>query len=219
MRTFVTSDIHGNNELFIKSLKQVGLKKEDRLILLGDLIDRGVDSKGVLDTVMLLIDTGFNVDCLIGNHEKMFLDASLSTTNLNHWLRNGGDKTLASFLTSSIEKIPENYFEFISSFKYHLESENFIFVHAALNMNINKPFTDIQTMLWERNPARYLNENWIGNRKLIHGHDPRSQGEILQAIENDEKIICIDNGIYFSKPNFGTLCILQLETLKVSFFR
>ena len=219
MRTFVTSDIHGNNELFIKSLKQVGLKKEDRLILLGDLIDRGVDSKGVLDTVMLLIDTGFNVDCLIGNHEKMFLDASLSTTNLNHWLRNGGDKTLASFLTSSIEKIPANYFEFISSFKYHLESEKFIFVHAALNMTIDKPFTDIQTMLWERNPARYLNENLMGNRKLIHGHDPKSQEEILQAIENDEKVICIDNGIYFSKPNFGTLCILQLETLKVSFFR
>ena len=104
MRTFVISDIHGNNELFRNSLKQVGFNQEDRLILLGDLIDRGVDSKGVLDTVMLLMDTGFNLDCLIGNHEKMFLDASLSTTNLNHWLRNGGDKTLASFLTISIEK-------------------------------------------------------------------------------------------------------------------
>jgi len=219
MRTFVISDIHGNNELFRNSLKQVGFNQEDRLILLGDLIDRGVDSKGVLDTVMLLMDTGFNLDCLIGNHEKMFLDASLSTINLNHWLRNGGDKTLASFLTNSIEKIPPNYFELISSFKYYLEIENFIFVHAALNMNIDKPFTDIHTILWERNPDKYLNGKWMENRKLIHGHHPRSQEEILQAIENDEKVICIDNGIYFSKPEFGTLCILQLETLKVSFFK
>ena len=101
MRTFVISDIHGNNELFRKSLKLVAFKKSDKLILLGDLIDRGIDSKGVLDTTLLLLETGLDVECLMGNHEKMLLDAFLNTNNLNQWLLNGGDKTLSSFLTSS----------------------------------------------------------------------------------------------------------------------
>jgi serine/threonine protein phosphatase 1 len=219
MSTFVISDIHGNNELFRRLLKQIRLQKADRLILLGDLIDRGVDSKGVLDTIILLKDNGFNLECLMGNHEQMLLDALLNVNNLNVWLLNGGDKTLISFLTKSIEKIPLKYIDLVASFKYYLEMGSFIFVHAALNMHIDEPFSDINTILWERNPYKYLNVNWINNRRLIHGHNPKSQEEILKAIENDDKIICIDNGIYLKKPDFGTLCVLELETFKAIFFK
>lgn len=219
MRTFIISDIHGNNELFRKSLKQIGLKKTDKLLLLGDLIDRGPDSKGVLDTIILLLESGFNIECLIGNHEKMLLDASLNTNNLNLWVINGGDKTLSSFLTSSIEKIPLKYYELLNSFKYFLEMDNFIFVHAALNMKIENPYTDTETILWERDPFKYLNIEWLGNRKLIHGHNPKSQEFILKSIENDEKIICVDNGTYLNKKNYGTLCVLELENLKLNFFK
>jgi serine/threonine protein phosphatase 1 len=86
-------------------------------------------------------------------------------------------------------------------------------------MHIDEPFSDINTILWERNPYKYLNVNWINNRRLIHGHNPKSQEEILKAIENDDKIICIDNGIYLKKPDFGTLCVLELETFKAIFFK
>lgn len=219
MRTFIISDIHGNNELFRKSLKQIGYKKTDKLIILGDLIDRGSDSKGVLDSVFLLLESGFNVECLIGNHEKMFLDALLSTNNLNLWLLNGGDKTLSSFFTSSIEKIPLKYYELLNSFKYFSEMENYIFVHAALNMKIENPYSDIHTILWERDPLKYINMEWLGKRKLIHGHNPKNQESIIKSIENDEKIICIDNGTYLNKMNFGALCVLELENLKTFFFR
>ncbi len=217
MRTFVISDIHGNNELFREALNEVGFKKEDKLVLLGDLIDRGIDSKGVLDSVIQLQENGYNVVCLMGNHEQMLLDAPLSKDHLNHWLLNGGDQTLNSFRINSLKKIPPMYLNLINTFKYFEENENFIFVHAALNMKIADPLMDVDTILWERNPAKYLSLDWLGNRKLIHGHTPTSQVEILKAIENNEKIICIDNGSFINRKNYGTLCVLHLETFAIKF--
>ena len=219
MRTFVISDIHGNNELFRKSLKEIEFKKTDKLILLGDLIDRGGDSKGVLDTIFLLIENGFDLECLMGNHEKLLLDAPLNTNNLTQWLLNGGDKTLSSFLTSSIEKIPSKYIKLINTFKYFIEYQSFILVHAALNMKIDNPFTDVNTILRERDPFKYLNLEWLGSRKLVHGHNPKDKNFIIQSIENNEKIICVDNGSYLNKENYGTLCVLQLENLKLNFVK
>jgi serine/threonine protein phosphatase 1 len=195
------------------------MRKSDKLIILGDLIDRGFDSKGVLDTVLLLIESGFDVTCLKGNHEAMFLDAIKSEENLGAWLMNGGGNTLSSFLTSSIHKIPMSYIKFINSFKYYHEYENFIFVHAALNMQIKNPYEDIQTMLWSREAEKYIREDWLGDRILVHGHNPTSQEAILQSISLNKKIICIDNGSFLTKPNFGAIGILQLETMNINFIK
>jgi serine/threonine protein phosphatase 1 len=195
------------------------LKKSDTLIVLGDLIDRGTDSKGVLDTIILLLDSGFSIKCLLGNHEQMFLDSFKSLDVLNLWLTNGGDKTLFSFLTSSIEKIPLKYYNLIQSFSYHLEIDNYIFVHAGLNMNLENPFSDRNTMLWTREPRKYLNKTWLGNRKVIHGHSPKSEQSILTSILHNEEIISIDNGVFLTKPDFGSLCILQLETFQINFIK
>jgi serine/threonine protein phosphatase 1 len=218
MRTFVISDIHGNNELFRRSLKAIGLKKSDRLILLGDLIDRGQDSKGVLDTIFLLRDNGFNVECLFGNHEQMLLDATLSSPMFSQWIVNGGDKTLSSFLTRSLDKIPLRYFDLIRTFKYYIQEDDFIFVHAALNMKIDDPYSDIQTLLWERDAYKFYDISWIGNRTLIHGHDPQTKEDIISAINGPNKIICIDNGTFLKRPEYGSLCVLQIENLHVKFF-
>jgi serine/threonine protein phosphatase 1 len=217
MRIFVITDIHGKNELFRKSLKEIGLKKTDKLILLGDIIDRGEDSKGILDTIILLKEHKFDIICLMGNHEQMLLDAHLSVNNLNLWLLNGGDKTLSSFLTSSLDKIPKKYIDLIKSFKYYYEYERFIFVHAALNMKIDNPFSDIKTILWERNPLNFLDKDWLGDRKLIHGHNPIEKEKIEYSITNKESIISIDNGVYMNKHNHGNMCILELEGLKLKF--
>lgn len=199
MRTFVISDIHGNNEAFRKALKHVKLKRNDTLILLGDFIDRGFDSKGVLDTIILLKENDYNLICLKGNHEQMLLDALLDKNKLSNWILNGGNQTLSSFLTASIEKIPIKYINLINSFNnYHLHN-NYIFVHAALNMLIENPFDDIKTMLWERNQKDFINEEWLGNRTLIHGHNPTRMEDIIKSIADKDKIICIDNGVFLKK--------------------
>jgi serine/threonine protein phosphatase 1 len=216
MRTFVISDIHGKNAVFRKALKSVKLKKKDTLIILGDLIDRGDNSKGVLDTIFLLKDHGFNVELVLGNHEKMFLDSFHDEKEHTKWMINGGDKTLMSFLTSKIEKIPKKYIELISSSKNYLIKDNFILVHAGLNMKIQDPFSDIKTILWERKPKELLNKKWLGNRIIIHGHTPQKKTEIISQLS--ERIIGIDNGNYLNKKDdFGSLTILELGSMKIQF--
>lgn len=216
MRTFVVSDIHGKNELFDKAMKEIGLKRSDKLILLGDLIDRGDDSKGVLDSIIRLKDSGYDISGLMGNHEQMLLDSFLSKTHLSLWLLNGGYKTLASFSADSIEAIPQKYIELIKSFNYYIEHELYIFVHAALNMKINEPYSDKKTMLWDRNAMHLIDRKWLGNRKLIHGHTPEKLEDIKAAIANNSPVINLDNGVYFNRKNYGALCIFELESAALS---
>ncbi|MBB6239959.1 serine/threonine protein phosphatase 1 [Pedobacter sp. AK013] len=217
MRTFVVSDIHGNDDAFRKALKTVHLKKTDRLILLGDYIDRGFDSKAVLDTIFLLREYGFDLICLKGNHEQMLLDALEDPDKLNNWLMNGGNETLSSFLTSSIHKIPAKYIDLLESFRLYYEYEQYIFVHAALNMRIADPFSDVQTILWSRSQNELLDYGWLGERILIHGHTPTMEQEIINNFEDSYPIKCIDNGVFVKKHGYGGLCILELENFSLNF--
>ena len=217
MRTFVISDVHGCNDAFRRALKFIRLKKTDTLILLGDLIDRGADSKGVLDTVLLLIEHGFKVVCLKGNHEQMFIDALYSIQSKVNWLKNGGDMTLSSFYTSSIDKIPSLYIDLIQSFQLFYKTDDFIFVHAGLNMNLENPFMDEYSMLWMRDQESNLNETWLANRILVHGHNPTTYDQIRDSVSQRKKIICIDNGAFIRREGYGNICVLELEKLICNF--
>lgn len=213
--TYIISDIHGCNKTFQSALKAVKLKKNDKLIVLGDLIDRGPDSKGVLDSIIALKHAGFDLVCLKGNHEQMLLDV-LNDNNLkSNWLLNGGHRTLSSFLTSSVEKIPIKYLELIKTFKSYYTMDKFIFVHAGLNMLATDPFEDEKSHLWLRNWGDVYNDKWLGERIVIHGHTPNSANEISLSINN--KVVCIDNGCFLQKEGYGNLVVLRLDDLKLHF--
>lgn len=219
MSTYIISDIHGCNVTFRKALKKVALKKTDNLILLGDLIDRGNDSKGVLDTIILLKQHGFNVRCIKGNHEQMLLDALNGTFEKVQWIRNGGKQTLQSFLTSDISGIPKNYIELISSFEDYFLFGNFIFVHAGLNMTLENPFEDRHSLLWIRDWQSVYNKNWLGEKILIHGHTPAKYFQIEQQLNDpDLQVWGIDSGVYLREEDgYGKLCILELESKRILF--
>lgn len=217
MSTFVISDIHGNDKLLRKALKSVKLKKTDKVILLGDVIDRGPQSKEVLDTILLLLNNGFEIISIKGNHEDMFLKAFEDDSSLYHWLKNGGEETLLSFLTSSIDKIPKMYIDLIKSFPNYYLHENFILVHAGLNTKIDKPFEDLETIFWTRNAKDLLSDVWDKEKFIIHGHTPVNKETIMADVDNKENVIGIDNGVYFKQQGFGSLSILNLETLELRF--
>ena len=100
--------------------------------------------------------------------------------------------------------------------KDYLIKDNFILVHAGLNIKIQDPFSDIQTILWERKPKELLNEEWLGSRIIIHGHTPQKKTEIISQL--NDKIIGIDNGNYLSKSKgYGSLSILELNSLEIKF--
>lgn len=197
----------------------VSLKKKDKLIILGDIIDRGPDSKGVIDTIFLLLENGFDVRCLKGNHEQLLIDSFDNILSKVNWVKNGGNSTLKSFLTSDVKNIPEIYIDYLKSMNYYLIEGDHIFVHAGIDMTKTEPLKDKESMLWLRDWEEVYDNTWLKERVLIHGHTPETRDEIKNRLENDEnKVLGIDNGIYLKEDlGYSNLCVLEVETKKVYF--
>jgi serine/threonine protein phosphatase 1 len=218
-RTFAITDIHGCAQTFkLLVEKVICLNKSDKLYLLGDYIDRGPDSKGVLDYILMLSENGYQIFALKGNHEEMLLRAYESEQFLELWLLNGGVSTLISFNASSINDLPYKYINFLKALPYYYVTDDFILVHAGLNFNRSNPLEDIESMLWQRNFEVDLKKTQ--GRNIIHGHTPVSLIEIQKNII-DLKVkhkINLDNGCVYGLGDFyGNLCALELETLKIYF--
>ena len=106
MKKYAISDIHCCLETFKKLLQKIKYSKQDELYILGDLIDRGPSSKGVIDYIFELKAQGFKVECTRGNHEQMMLDGIYDLDKRRRWLINGGSNTVESFNVNDLKEIP-----------------------------------------------------------------------------------------------------------------
>ena len=219
MRTIAISDIHGFSKTFRSLLDRIGLAKDDHLVILGDCIDRGPDSKGVLDTIIKLQQDGYRVNCLMGNHEEMMLKAYYNSGQSSLWFFNSGRTTLKSLGAEQAKDIPPEYIRFVESLDYEYETSDAVFVHAGLNMRNENPFQDEHSKLWISNWYDEINFDWLGSRKIIHGHVIRSRYDIEKSLDNIENfpVMGIDNGCFYDKPDFGHLCALDLTNRKLYF--
>ncbi len=213
-RTLVIGDIHGCINTFKYLIyKILKIDTTDRIIILGDLIDRGPNSKAVVDEVIRLKKSGFKISSLRGNHEQMLIDASIFKDNFPLWKRNGGAKTCESFGINHIKELPKQYIDFFRAMPSYIELEKFILVHAGLNFDIDNPIDDKESMIWVRN--NFIIKEKIENRKIIVGHTPQSIEEIQTGLNSD--IIKLDGGcVYYGfKKNLGNLVALELDTQKL----
>ena len=230
MRTWVIPDVHGCL-MTLRALVEdlIELRKDDELIFLGDVIDRGPSSKGVIDYIMQLRDNGINVSVIRGNHEEYMAKVyredqakrglrrmlGLKTSSYREWMMHGGSETMISYRADSVSDIPEKYIEWIESLDYYMNRKNFLIVHAGFNFELDDIFSDTQSMMWIReykiDPAK------LGNRKIIHGHVPVTLDFINQCIVSDSfHFIDLDNGVYLNdKPGYGNLLALELNTMSL----
>ena len=218
MRIIVVADIHGDDEKFRKALKSISLKKVDKLILLGDLIDRGKNSKKVLDTILLLKNNGFeNIIYIRGNHEQMLLDSVENDEKEYIWIKNGGDKTLQSFRANYANQIPEIYINLLKNSILYYELENYFFVHAGLNFDLEDPLEDTHSLMWIRDISieKYKKSKY-SSKTIIHGHTPCEKRIILENFEKSQ-IINLDNGIYLKGEEYGKLTIVDFTNNKIFF--
>lgn len=226
LKQWVIPDIHG----CVKTLKQliegqIQPKKEDDLYFLGDYIDRGPDSKGVIDYLISLQNDGYNTIFLKGNHEEYFLKSlehEPSRKQLikfgrknrfkREWLAHGGDKFMLSFGLTKLHKIPLLYSDWIKGLKNYILLEKIILVHAGLNFKIEDPFEDTFDMLWTRDFE--IDSLKIGKRLIVHGHVPVHIDVIHQSIDNEDTLcINLDNGVYLkNKEGFGGLTAYELNS-------
>ena len=206
-RIFAIGDIHGCKRTFQKLLEEINIRKSDTIFCIGDYIDRGPDSKGVIDLILDLRKRGFRVSTLRGNHEQMMMESDAKRTDFMDWYINGGDTTLESFGVASFHDFAPEYKDFFKRTRYYFESGPFIFVHAGLNFGPEDLFEDRDAMLWMRNIT--IDKKKLGDRIIIHGHTPRPLEEIVNPERDD--VYNLDAGcVYKDRPGHGYLVALNV---------
>ena len=209
MRKIAIGDIHGCAQTFKRLVEKIELRQQDELILLGDLIDRGPDSKGVFDEILRLREKGHSVILIQGNHEEMMLNAHLDFFVKDRWLNNGGRSTLSSFGSNQDMKgVDPIYWAMMGEGLDYYESGGHIFVHGGLNFGLKDPFEAIRDMRWIRDWHDEINYEWLGDRVIVHGHSPRSV-KIIKQMHVDlskKQVLDIDSGcVYLDKTGMGVL--------------
>ncbi len=220
MRRFAISDIHGCLQSFRALLDKIGLVQGDQLYLLGDFIDRGPDSKGVIEQVMDLESGGILVFNLTGNHEYAFLRALKEPGFYGTWMRTyGGEATIRSY--GSPWDIPEKHLDWMRSLPLYHQTDGYFLVHAGLDFRVSDPLDDPMGMLYIRDWYANLNREWLGNRILVHGHTPVTKAEILKQRDGLAAlpVLNIDAGCVFAgiRPGLGYLCGLDMDSLELHF--
>jgi serine/threonine protein phosphatase 1 len=211
-RLFAIGDIHGCFDQFrIMVEERIKLRKGDRLVLLGDYIDRGLKIKEVIDYILDLKQNGFDVIPLIGNHESMMLDSVDNAVHLSGWFMNGGYDTLYSFGVESPDKLEEKYLHFFRSLLYYYIQDQFIFVHAGFNDEIADPLVDKYHMIWSRRET-YSNP-FFSKKVIIHGHTPIPSSVCREEVESGTRFINIDTGcVYDEEGGYGHLTAIEVFT-------
>jgi serine/threonine protein phosphatase 1 len=206
MGLIAIGDIHGCPQSLDVLLNRIAPTSDDHLLFVGDYIDRGPDSKAVIDR---LLEVREEVPCtfLRGNHEAMMIEY-LDTGAFSLWRMNGGVSTLQSYLGQGSEiNIPDSHAAFVRETKLYHETDDFLFVHAGLKPSLtieeNLQNADEEVLLWERGHLEAPELTW--EKPVVCGHTP--QPEPI----NREKLILIDTGcVYHMKPGMGRLTAVFL---------
>jgi serine/threonine protein phosphatase 1 len=220
MRTLVVGDVHGKLSLLNRLLEEVPYRAgEDRLIFIGDLVDRGEDSRGVVArAIELQRESPELVTVIKGNHEEMML-AALARPDAeasDMWYANGGVETLQSYANEDGSiTVPPEHLEFIASLPTWFEDEQAIYVHASLPKMVDGSFLhpsmspDSMELLWARN--RRFFDGYDG-KLVVFGHTITGTifGERGKVWQRDS-LIDVDTGAYLT----GVLSAVELPSRQV----
>ena len=173
-RILVIGDIHGCLSMLKKLMDKIDWQpKSDRLIFIGDYIDRGEDPRGVVEYLLSLLTQSNNIEFLSGNHEAMFMDY-LNGRNRDFHLFNGGTTTLASYRAhipkNSHSLVPEDHMTFYKKLKSYIALEDYYIVHAGFKPGIPAEKQSLDDMLWIRN--KFVRSDYAFEKKIIFGHTP-----------------------------------------------
>ena len=215
VRQFAISDIHGCAKTFRALVhEKIRLSRQDTLFLLGDYINKGPDSQGVLDFIFELQQEKYNVQCLRGNHEQYLLDGLVYSWEEIAFLNRGGRETLKSFGVSTVNEIPKKYLGFIKSLPYFIELDDYLLIHAGLNFDLLDPYKDDYSMLNIRKMEVDLEKT--GGKPIIHGHVPIAHMDIEQSLDFKNHHISIDAGcVYHHIHALNHLAALDIHSRKL----
>ncbi len=218
-RVYAVGDVHGRLDLFevlVEAIEaddaQLG-SADTTIVLLGDLVDRGPDSAGVIRAARNL-GARRKVRTLLGNHEEMFLDALESEEVLKHFLRYGGRETVLSYpvdpdayhraeldetLRLMRTAVPQEDIAFLRAFEDQIAIGDYLFVHAGIRPGVPLEQQRVADLRWIREP--FLSHRESFGPVVVHGHT------IFDEVDFAPNRIGIDTGAYRT----GRLTALGLE--------
>lgn len=212
-RLIAIGDIHGCYDQ-LRAIMEDKIKAlhEDKIILLGDYIDRGPEIRRTIDYLIGLKEEGFNLITLKGNHEVMMLHA-IETGDFSTWFWNGGESTLESLGILQTGKMDESYMNFFNELFWYYGEGKYLFVHAGFNDD--DPFNDRNAMIWTRN-EEYANP-LLADKIIVHGHTPITVEKCIEKIRSNNHVINIDTGCVYNDPGYGTLTAIELNSGELFF--
>ncbi len=206
MSIFAVGDIHGLYDRLVALIDKLPLKDTDLLVFLGDYIDRGEDSKKVID-FLIRLKKNRNEDLTVflkGNHEALFLDF-LSGKNQDIFFLNGGRKTVESYTVNGSFYLPDDHLNFFKSLLLYYETDDYIFVHAGLKPAVALEYQNEEDLLWIRGDFIFSDYNF--GKKVIFGHTPMKS--LMPYFDRNK--IGIDTGAVYG--GFLSAIMLPEETI------
>lgn len=220
-RVYAVGDIHGRLDLLDELLGKIEQDAASRgsaettVIFLGDLVDRGPNSRGVVERLISYSRGPVPTRFLMGNHEEVFLRALRGEKGaMRFFVRIGGRETILSYgiseqefrevdfegLTALLcERVPAEHVTFLSSFEEWIEIGDYVFVHAGIRPGVNLEKQAVSDLRWIRDD--FLNHRDSFGKLVVHGHT------ITEDVDLRPNRVGIDTGAYAS----GRLTAIGLE--------
>ncbi len=185
-RVIAVGDIHGCSAALGTLLEAIWPGPDDLVIPLGDVIDYGPDSRGVLAQLKALRDRTQLV-LLTGNHEELLFNVLDHDRDLEGWTRHGGDATLASYGVGDPRDLPADDLAFLRTARPYFETATHAFVHAGYFPNQPLSETPSSALFWEfLDPSRAWPH--YSGKTFVVGHTPQTTGEVLDL----GFVVCVD---------------------------
>lgn len=228
-RVYAVGDIHGRydvlremDELIINDYEASGAGLTPTVVYLGDYVDRGFQSRELLDHFVAHSPIPYQKVFLLGNHDQWFLKFLEGEDVAQSWLRYGGDATLLSYgirpnmrqdqaarmqamHTEMVEKMPSSHKEFLTSLEYAFAFGDYFFCHAGVRPDLPLSAQQDQDLIWIREP--FLSATVDYGKIIVHGHT------VEEAPAMRKNRIGVDTGAYQT----GNLTCVVLEENDIRF--
>jgi serine/threonine protein phosphatase 1 len=177
--TYVIPDIHGRYDLLCDGLAEIAARaagKTSVIVAIGDYVDKGPDSRAVIDRLLSGVGEGFSLVALKGNHDAMMVDALRDPAKMAAWIAKGGDAALASY-GGDPTAVPQTHIDWLDGLRLmHIDAHR-LYVHAGVDPELPLDRQSEETLLWKRYPTGYA--GGFGNLHVVHGHDNDPEGPLL----------------------------------------
>lgn len=211
LRIYAIGDIHGHLELLsamhARIAEEIARDKPHdwRIIHLGDLVDRGPDSKGVIDFLIAATAQDSRNIVLTGNHDVGFLDFLAYPDPEGLFARNGGIETALSYgvklkmedhaalregHAQLVRAVPDSHLRFLRMLPYSASFGDFFFCHAGIRPGVALEQQNPHDLIWIR--GEFLNYPGLHPKVVVHGHTPQAEAEVMPNRVN------VDTGVYYS---------------------